>query len=174
MNRPARVTGLVAVVIFGGAGLLGLGVQAIGQPANHPQVELAHSAVSRLNAGESPAVVVPSSHVDLASSTDPFVIVTDQDAVVLASSASLSGKPVLPPRGVFDYVRMSGEDRITWQPSSGVRAWIVVDAYRDGFVIAGRAPSDGEQSALLALLWGSFAALGLAGLAGLALLLRPR
>jgi hypothetical protein len=38
-------------------------------------------------------------------------------------------------------------------------------------VVAGRAPSDGEQSALLALLWGSIGALGLAVLALIGLVL---
>jgi hypothetical protein len=176
MRAVARgtITGVGAVIVLGAAGLVGLAAQAIGQPANHPQVEIAHSAVARLDAGALPAEVVPGTHVDIATSTDPFVIITDTRGTVLASSASLAGETVLPPPGVFDSVRINGEDRITWQPSAGVRAWIVVDSYRGGYVVAGRSPRSAEQSAYIALLWGSIASLALAGVAGLALLVRSR
>jgi hypothetical protein len=151
MRAVARgtITGVGAVIVLGAAGLVGLAAQAIGQPANH-------------------------THVDIATSTDPFVIITDTRGTVLASSASLAGETVLPPPGVFDSVRINGEDRITWQPSAGVRAWIVVDSYRGGYVVAGRSPRSAEQSAYIALLWGSIASLALAGVAGLALLVRSR
>ena len=155
---------------LGVVGLIGLGVDAIGQPANHPQLETAQSAASRLDQGAAPSTVVPATRVDIARSTEIFVIVTDSQRQVLASSASLSGETVLPPAGVFDYVRSNGEDRVTWQPAAGVRAWIVVERFSKGFVIAGRAPGDGEQSAYQALLWGSFAALGLAVLGSVGIL----
>ena len=158
-----------AVLVLAVLGFAGLAVQAIGQPANHPQIEMARSAVSRLDGGARPADVIPAARVDIARSTEPFLIVTDSNRGVLASSADLAGQAVLPPAGVFDSVVADGEDRVTWQPADGVRAWIVVDAYRGGFVIAGRSPSDGEQGAYLLLLWGSFAALGLAALAGVGL-----
>lgn len=160
LGKRTLVGGSV-VAVLGAAGLAGLAVQAIGQPANHPQIELARSAVSRLDAGARPADVVPASKVDISQSTDPFLIVTDSNHTVLASSANLSGQEVLPPGGVFDSVTANGEDRVTWQPAAGVRSWIVVDSFRGGFVIAGRSPSDSEQSAYLLLLWGSLGALGL-------------
>jgi hypothetical protein len=170
--RGRRLAGALVAIGLGAAGLAGLAVQAIGQPANHPQIEMARQVVSRLDAGATPADVIPASTVDIATSTDPYVIVTDSQQKVLASSASLAGQSVLPPPGVFHSVTANGEDRVTWQPATGVRSWIVVDAYRGGFVIAGRSPSDGEQSAYVLLLWGSFAALGLAAVTAGALLLR--
>ena len=165
---------VAAVAILATAGLAGLGFLSWGQPANHPQIEMARSAVSQLQRGESPAAVVPSQGVDIATSTDPFVIVTDTQRQVLASSANLSGTVVLPPAGVFESALSSGQDIVTWQPAPGVRAWIVVASYEGGFVIAGRAPAGAEQSAYVLLLWGSFAAIGLAGAAGLALVLSRR
>jgi len=164
-----RFAGSLVVVALAAAGAVGLAVQAIGQPANHPQVDMAHQVVSRLDAGANPADVIPASRVDISTSTDPYVIVTDSQHEVLASSASLAGQSVLPPSGVFDSVKAHGEDRVTWQPASGVRSWIVVDSFSGGFVIVGRSPSDGEQSAYLFLLWGSFAALALAGLGAVSL-----
>jgi hypothetical protein len=169
-----RIAGLLVVIGLAAAGLAGLAVQAFGQPANHPQIELARSAVSRLDGGAPPMEVVPSRGVDIAASTDPYVIVTDSRHAVLASSGSLSGQVPLPPPGVFESVVANGEDRVTWQPADGVRSWIVVDSYRGGFVIAGRSPSGSEQSAYLFLVWGSIAALAVAGLAGASLLVSRR
>ena len=162
------VAGSVVAVALGVAGLVGLGVQVIGQPANHPQLEAAHAAVSRLDGGDQPRAVVPGGTVDIARSNDLFVIVTDPAGNVLASSANVSGATVLPPPGVFDYVRKNGEDRVTWQPVDGVRSWIVVDSFNGGFVIAGRSPTGVEQNGYVLLLWGSFAAIGLALAVGIA------
>lgn len=170
MNRQ-RFTGLVAVVLLALAGLAGLGEQAVRQPANHPQVEMAATAVSQLDGGASPSAVVPARRVDLAQSQEPFVIVVDAQRAVLASSASLGGQVVLPPQGVFDYVRSHGEDRLTWAPAAGVRSWIVVDAFHGGFVVAGRSPGDGEQTAYLLIFWGSFVSFGLAMAAAAGLVL---
>ena len=163
-----------AVVLLAAAGLAGLAFLSFGQPANHPQIEMARSAVSELQAGAKPAAVIPAQGVDIATSTDPFVIVTDSQHQVLASSASLSGSVVLPPSGVFDTALTNGQDVVTWQPAPDVRAWIVVDSYRGGFVIAGRSPAGAEQSGYVLLLWGSFAAIALAAVAGLALVLGRR
>ena len=166
-----RILGLGAVSALAAVGVAGLALQVLGQPANHPQLEAAHTAVSRLDHGDKPSDVVPASTVDIATSTDLFLIVTDGQRNVLASSASVSGAQALPPPGVFDYVRSNGEDRVTWQPAAGVRSWIVVDSYNGGFVIAGRSPSGGEQNAYLLLLWGSLGALGLAVLVGAGMVL---
>ncbi|HKC19777.1 MAG TPA: hypothetical protein VKE27_09100 [Candidatus Dormibacteraeota bacterium] len=163
-----------AVMTLAAGGLAGLAFLSLGEPANHPQMEMARAAVGQLQRGARPASVVPARGVDIATSTDPFIIVTDSQQNVLASSASLSGSAVLPPPGVFASAVRNREDKVTWQPAPNVRAWIVVDAYRDGFVIAGRSPGDAEQSEYVFLLWGSVAALALAGIAGLALILRLR
>jgi hypothetical protein len=59
----------------------------------------------------------------------------------LASSGRLHGAFPLLPSGVFDYTRQNGEDRVSWQPESGVRIAAVVVAYggaQPGFVLAGR------------------------------------
>lgn len=163
-----------AVALLAAAGLGGLSFQALGQPANHPQIEMARSAVSQLEGGASAASVVPARSVDIATSTDPYLIVTDARHDVLASSASLSGAVVLPPPGVFDSVLANGEDRVTWQPAPDVRSWIVVDSYRGGFVIAGRSPSGAEQSGYLLLMWGAFAAIALAAISTVALVAARR
>lgn len=169
MSTRSKLASAGAAILFGAAGVAGLAFLSFGQPANHPQIEIARSAVSQLEGGATPASVIPAHGVDIGTSTDPYVIVTDADHNVTASSASLSGKLVLPPPGVFESVAQNGEDKLTWQPAPNVRSWIVVDSYKGGFVIAGRSPSSTEQSEYLVVLWGSAAAIALAGAAGIGL-----
>ena len=106
--------------------------------ANHPQVEMARAAAARLSAGASPKSLVAADPIDIGSSSDTYLIVVDSNGNVLASSATLGGATVIPPPGVFDFVRGHGEDVLSWQPAAGVRSAIVVDSFRGGYVVAGR------------------------------------
>jgi len=133
------VVAVVTVVVAGVVYQL-----ALKQPANHPQVEVADAAVARLNAGANPASVLPANQVEIGS-PGLYVMVLDSDRTVLATSAHLDGQTVVPPAGVFDYARDHGDDRLTWQPAPGVRSAIVVEAFRGGFVVAGRTLSDSEN-----------------------------
>jgi hypothetical protein len=143
------VLGVAVTIVFGGAYVVAQ--QAARHAADHPQVEMTRDAVARLEAGASPDSVLPKSAVDLATSKDPYLIVVDQENRILTSSATLDGGPIVPPAGVFDYVRAHGEDLVTWQPAPGVRSAIVVDSFGQGFVVAGRSLADTEnlESSLL-------------------------
>jgi hypothetical protein len=144
------------VIVFNAAVLavlstgLSLAIYAIPQQvlrlgANDPQIELAGNAAYRLERGASPAAVVPetapNSRIDMAESLSPFVIVYDEQGNVLSASADLRGKQPTPPAGVLDYTRSHMEDRLTWQPRSGVYIAAVVrhvSGAQPGFVLAGR------------------------------------
>lgn len=153
MSQRFAMTVLVAAaavtVLFGGGYVAAQ--QSVRHAADHPQIEMARDAIAKLQAGASPTSVLPKTGVDLASSKDPYLIVIDQQGKVLASSATLNGDQVVPPAGVFDYVRTHGEDVITWQPAPQVRSAIVVDSWEQGFVVAGRSLEDTEnvESSLL-------------------------
>jgi hypothetical protein len=98
----------------------------------------AQNVVSDLNNGTSPDDLV-ASNVDLASDyLGPFVVVTDNDRNILASSASLNGKKPLPPPGTFDFTKDHGSDRFTWEPASSVREATYMTKYNSGYVIAGQ------------------------------------
>jgi hypothetical protein len=59
----------------------------------------------------------------------------------LESSAELGGLPPRPPSGVFDYARLHGENRVTWQPEPGTRIALVVKpmpGISGWFIAAGR------------------------------------
>lgn len=141
--------------------------------ANHPQVEIAREAAGKLNAGADPQSVVNRAPVDIASSSDTYLIVVDSNGALLASSAQLEGRAVIPPSGVFAYVRDHGQDMITWQPAAGVRSAIVVDSFHGGYVVAGRSLTGTEQAESALGLWAAFgwaAAVLLAG--GLSLIVQ--
>ena len=153
----SRFLGLLAALavvatVAAGAGLV-IAQQSLRQGANHPQVEMARDAVSRLDAGASPTSVLPSQKVDIGSSPDAFVIVVDDLHKVLASSATLQGNALVVPDGVYDYARDHGQDVVTWQPAPSVRTAIVVDRFGQGFVVAGRSLKGTEEVESTLWLW---------------------
>jgi hypothetical protein len=131
------------------AGLCGLAYltvqQSLRMGANDPQIQMAEDAASNLTGDASVESVVPSAKVEIADSLAPFVIVFDDSGKVLASSATLHGANPTLPSGVLDYTRQNGEDRVTWQPESGVRMAAVVVYYNNGFVLAGRSLREVEK-----------------------------
>ncbi len=149
-----------AVVVTMVAGLAyGLDQQNLRSGANDPQIQLAEDAAARLDAGATATAVVASSatRVDIARSLAPFVIVYDLRDQPMASSGELDGAVPVPPQGVTLSARTS-EDRVTWQPRSGVRIAAVVVGYRGGAVLAGRSLRLVEQRAddalaVTAVLW---------------------
>ncbi|HUE61078.1 MAG TPA: hypothetical protein VMO88_16035, partial [Acidimicrobiales bacterium] len=86
--------GLVTVAAFAAFVVV---QQQLRSAANHPQVEMARGAAGQLNAGANPQSVVSGAPVDIASSEDSYLIVVDSNGALLASSAQLDGRPVIPP-----------------------------------------------------------------------------
>jgi len=133
---------LMAAIVTGLSGLLYAAVQQdLRQSANDPQIQMAEDTAAKLADGQQVQNVVPSEKVDIANSLAPYIIIFDATGKPIASSVQLNGQTPTIPSGVFDYVRQNGEDRITWQPQSGVRSAIVVTQFKGpnpGFVLAGR------------------------------------
>jgi hypothetical protein len=117
-------TAIVIVTIL--TGLIYVNVQQVYRSnANDPQIQLANEINSNLNAGRSIERLWPDS-IDLQTSLSVFAALYDEHGQPLKASALLDGKiPQLPP-GVFDFAKNQGEDRVTWQPRSGVRMALVV------------------------------------------------
>jgi hypothetical protein len=140
---------LCVIVVSGLIGLIyGAVQQDIRQGANDPQIQMAEDIAAKLASGKQLQSVVPSEKVDLAKSLAPYVIIFDANGNPVASSAQLDGKIPTIPSGVFDYVRQNGEDRITWEPQTGVRSAVVVTQYKglnSGFVLAGRSLREVEK-----------------------------
>jgi hypothetical protein len=131
--------------------------------ANDPQIQMAEDAARALEAGADPASIVGATQIDAGLSLAPFIIVYDQDHASLASGALLSGKPPVPPGGVFDYVLgksrdggpyslrktdVPGEERFSWEPEPNIRFATVVTHYggaHPGFVLAARSLREIEK-----------------------------
>ncbi len=140
---------ILAIVVTGLSWLIYAVVQQdIRQSANDPQIQLAEDSATKLADGQSIQEVVPEEKVDIAKSLAPYIIVFDSSGKPVASSAQLNGQTPTIPVGVFASVRQNGEDRITWQPQSGVRSAVVVTQFKgssSGFVLAGRSLREVEK-----------------------------
>jgi len=125
-----------------------VGQQVLRQSANDPQIQMAQDIAAKLENGQQIQQVMPSEKVDIAKSLAPYIIIFDTNGKPVASSALLNGQTPTIPAGVFDDVRQTGEDRITWQPQPDVRSAIVVTQFRGptpGFVLVGRSLREVEQ-----------------------------
>jgi len=122
--------------------------QSLRQGANDPQIQMAEDAAMALAAGGTPETVLPVAQVEMSSSLAPFMVIYNDMGKPLVSSGHLNGAVPLLPSGVFDYTHQNGEDRVSWQPKSGVRIAAVVVAYTGaqlGFVLAGRSLREVEK-----------------------------
>jgi hypothetical protein len=137
------LSGLATALVFASVIVV---QQQLRSAANHPQAEMAREAAAKLDAGADPRSLVNIATVDIANSSEAYLIVVDSNGTLLASSAQLRGSSVIPPSGVFAYVRDHGEDTISWQPAAGVRSAIVVDSFHGGYVVAGRSLTGTEQA----------------------------
>lgn len=103
----------------------------------------------QLESGASPTDVVPASVVDLKSDSSVFIIVTDSQEHILASSARLDGNTSLPPKGTFDFAAQKGSDHFTWQPAAGARLATRILPYKSpsqtGYVVTGQSLSQAES-----------------------------
>jgi len=121
-----------------------VGQQVLRQLANDPQIQMAEDTATALASGSAvPADFMPASRqpFDMSQTLAPFTMIFDQGGVPLESSATLAGEAVVPPAGTFDYAKLHGENRFTWQPARGARFAVVLKYYggvRPGFVLVGR------------------------------------
>lgn len=114
--------------------------QDVRSAANDIPLQLAEDLATTLSQSQPPADAFPQ-QVDIAHSLAPFVVVYDENGLPADGSGRLHGQLPELPGGVFDYARHHTDDRITWQPESGVRIASVVKHYtgkNSGFVLAGR------------------------------------
>jgi len=109
---------------------------------------MAEDAAAALAAGRTPESVLPVARVEISTSLAPFMVIYSEAGEPLASSGLLHGAAPLLPSGVFDFTHQNGEDRISWQPESGVRIAAMVVAsggVQPGFVLAGRSLREVEK-----------------------------
>lgn len=119
--------------------------QTIRQSANEPGIQMSEDIANRLAKNPDLTFLTSMDHVEMSQSLSPFVMVFTPGGEVVASTALLDGGvPILPP-GVLASTKSLGQNRITWQPRSGVRSAIVVTYYPTGFVLVGRSLREVEK-----------------------------
>src|SRR4051812_42163598 len=108
----------VAIVMF--SGLVYVAVQQNYRAlANDPQIQIAQDISNAITQGTPPdSIVPPNPTVDITQSLAPFVAIYNATGTPIGSSVGVDGKLPVLPGGVFDYVKMHGEERLTWQPKS--------------------------------------------------------
>jgi hypothetical protein len=115
--------------------------------ANDPQIQLAADIKNRLEQLYSIENIFPRDTIDLAKCLGVFAVLYDKDEYVIRSSALLNNENPVLPKGVFDVVKMNGEDRVTWQPQRSVRMAIVVmkvNSIHVNYVVVGRSLRETE------------------------------
>ncbi len=116
--------------------------------ANEQVVQIAHDVSDALGQG-APYTAFNAPHpVNIANSLSPYVIIFDQEGKMLTGSGVLDGEVPRPPKGVFDYVKLHQEERVTWSPKPGVRIALVGvyhSGVNPGFVFAGRSLAEVER-----------------------------
>ncbi len=159
--------GIIMSAIFCGV-IFAAVQQDLRQSANDPQIEAAEDIAAVLDKGQQPSAfdADPTQRVDIAKSLSPFILIYNLQGKPLASSGELNGAtPSIPlsalqastsqdKESIFSRLRSlraSGEDkenRITWQPQSGVRSALVITSFTSnggGYVVAGRSLREVEQ-----------------------------
>ena len=109
--------------------------QSFRQSANDPQIQMAEDA------GAHAQSLVLTGTVDIRHSLSPYLVFYNDAGIPTGGNGILNGKFPSLPQGVFDYTRVAGEDRVTWQSEADVRSAIVVvriNGAQPGFVMAGR------------------------------------
>ncbi len=150
MKRNQGLFKIYLAIVAVGLGLIVFAYMAVQQDirisANMPQKQLAQDAADHLNAGATPSEVLPGGPaVDIKRSLAPFVVVTDKDMSVLASSVKLGDLP-LPPKQAFIDAGSRYEGAFTWQPQAGVREAAVIMSYNGGYVLASRSLHEAERT----------------------------
>ena len=119
--------------------------------ANDPQIQMAEDASRLLAGGATAESIVPAARDDLGDGLAPFLVVYDSQRRPIAGSATLHGAQLTPPAGVFDFVSVHGEERVTLQPEHGVRLAAVIrrtSGPTAGFVLAARSLREVENREL--------------------------
>jgi hypothetical protein len=114
--------------------------QSYRSTANDPQVQIALDLKQAIERKQSSAPLLRDS-IDIANSLSPFETLYDSHGNAIQSTGFIDGHAPALPGGVLDAAATHGENVITWQPRSGVRMALVIEAVRAEpvvFVAVGR------------------------------------
>lgn len=125
-----------------------VGQQSLRLSANDPQIQLSEDLAAKLALGATPQQFFSAEQVDISKSLSPFTLVYDEAGNILFSNASLEGKNPQLPQGVLDSAKQKTQNKVTWEPKTGVRIASVVTYFNGtnkGFVLTGRSLREVEN-----------------------------
>jgi len=140
----------LTIVITGLSGLVYWAVQQdIRISSYDPQIQISEDIAAKLSQGADVSKLVPADTVEISKSLSPFVAVFDSNGKLVKSNARLNGKDIVVPKGVFDYTNINSQDRVSWQPTTGVRSAIIVTKFTNskgvGYVVSGKSLREAEK-----------------------------
>ncbi len=139
---PVMIAGLL-VIIFGT--IYGVVQQAQRSAANQPQIQLAEDAAAMLKQGAAPSQII-TTHVDIAHSLAPFIVIYDAKGRALSSSGYLNNLMPEVPKGILEAAKGHEYHAVTWQPTDTVRIASVSVTAGDKYVLAGRSLREVEKN----------------------------
>jgi hypothetical protein len=113
--------------------------------ANELPMQLAIDTSIKLQEGLSVNDTIPADKVDISKSLSTFVMIYDNNKNLVATSGIMGSSNPEYPKGVLNYVDQKGEDRVTWQPQTGLRFASIVIKYKYGYIVAARSLKEIEK-----------------------------
>lgn len=113
--------------------------------ANDPQIQIAHELRDRLQQGKP---LIFDDTVTLERSLSVFKESFDAKGNPVQSTGFIYGRMPQLPKGVFEYAKAYGENRITWQPRGGIRmaaVIVAVNASPMAYLAVGRSLKEVEE-----------------------------
>ena len=123
-----------------------MGQQIIRQSANLAPFQMANEAKIGLEGSESITQIFGDRLTDFTKSQMPFVIVYNLDKKPVSSTTLTENNIPQIPYGVLDSAKKSGQDRVTWQPQSGLRFATVVIPFKDGYIVGGQSLTEFDRN----------------------------
>ncbi len=120
--------------------------QSFRQAANEPQLSMAQDAAKALNRGSRPSDVAGGRRVDMAYDADPFLIVYDKTGRVVAGKGYLEGKVPEVPVGVLQAATEAQPNKVSWEPTRGVRIAATSVVAHSYYVLGGRSLAKAEAA----------------------------
>ena len=115
--------------------------------ADDPQIQIARDLKMKYSKSGLDSLSDVKDKIEISTSLSPFYIIYDENAKPVASNALLYNNMHQLPLGVFRAAKENGENKISWQPSPGLRfATIIVNVTGkfNGYILSGRSMLETE------------------------------
>ena len=150
MKLPAFITHFAALMIVTVlCGLIYVSVQhAHRSGANDPQLQIALDLKNAIETNQSTVKWMSGDSIEISKSLSVFKTFYNANGEPLQSTGFLDAQLPKMPKGVFAFTTKCRENVITWQPRTGVRVAMVVEAVNSSqiaFVAVGRSLKEVEK-----------------------------